>query len=114
MSKLIFTPPYSTATYEDENTFNIPTAWEANFVWTGRDDYLEWVTDWKTILRTKIAEIHAEKAIRRNKAKSIEERNSANYQRQALRAECRDLMIIRKIGKQRSVKQRDELRKVAA
>jgi hypothetical protein len=76
------------------------------FTWTGRDSYLAWVTAWKAELHTRIEDIRRLKAQRRNKALSIEARNYANHQRQLLRVECCNLLLLRMMGKKLSSEQR--------
>lgn len=90
----------------DEDKF---IAWaEEHLRWQGRDDYLAWLAEWKTRLHEDIAEIRKQKAIRRDKTRTIEDRNYANWERQRLRTECRNLMLLRRIGKQMSARQRTE------
>jgi hypothetical protein len=112
MSKLIFptTHTHIRYTYEDADNYHIPTEWLANFTWTGRDDYLEWVADWKVRLKQKIVAIRNEKADRRDTRLADGVRNAANIERQQLRIDCFNLFIIRKIGKHMSAKQRDDRR----
>jgi hypothetical protein len=105
MTKLIFTPG-DTERYTEEDGY--PAAWDANFTWTGRDDYLQWVAAWKACLKQIIADIRAKKAIRRDKTKSIVERNDANGWRQQYRVDCCNLLLIRRLGKQASAKQREQ------
>ena len=78
-----------------------------NFTWSDRESYLAWVAAWKSELKTRIEEIRRLKAQRRNKSLSIETRNYANYQRQLLRIECCNLLLLRTMGKKLSVQQRD-------
>ena len=115
MSKLIF-PAHSDSryNYEDENNYELPSSAEENFVWTDRADYLEWVTEWKAELKRRIALIREEKAKRRNKSLEVSERNAANWARQLLRIDCYNLLVLRKIGKIRSARQREQLRQQAA
>jgi hypothetical protein len=112
MTKLIFpsTHTYIRYTYEDENTHEYPADWEANFTWTGREDYLQWVAEWKACLKQKIAAIRMEKTDRRNRDLTIAARNGANVERQQLRIDCYNLLLIRHIGKRRSAMQRDDQR----
>ena len=82
--------------------------WSAeSFTWTDRDSYLAWVAAWKAELHTRIAEIRRLKAQRRNKDLSIATRNYANNQRQLLRIECCNLILLRMMGKKLSVTQRN-------
>lgn len=113
MNKLTFTTghTYIRYSYEDENNYNYPTIWDANFTWTGRDDYLAWVAEWKTCLKQKIAQIRVEKRDRRNKDLDIATRNAANQERQQLRIDCYNLLLIRRIGKLASAKQREAQRR---
>lgn len=78
-----------------------------SFTWNDRASYLAWVAAWKAELHTRIAEIRRLKAQRRNKALSIATRNYANYQRQLLRIECCNLLLLRMMGKKLSAEQRD-------
>jgi hypothetical protein len=114
MSKLIFPTGHSYLrhSYEDPENYEIPEAWMDNFKWTGREDYLEWVAEWKTILKSKIAAIREEKIARRNRFLSDEDRNAAQHERQLLRIDCHNLLILRIFGKVQSRRQRDE-RKMA-
>ena len=78
-----------------------------NFAWSDRDSYLAWVAAWKVELKTRIEEIRRLKAQRGNKNLSIDTRNYANYQRQLLRIECCNLLLLRTMGKKFSVEQRN-------
>ena len=77
-----------------------------SFTWTDRDSYLAWVAEWKAELRSRIEDIRRLKAQRRNKELSIETRNYANQQRQQLRVECCNLLLLRMMGKKLSAQQR--------
>jgi hypothetical protein len=99
--------------YTDDNTYHYPAAWEANFTWQNRDDYFDWVKQWKQQLHTMIAQIREFKAIRRNKTLDIAERCLANEHRQYLRVVCSNLLLLRRLGKIKSAKQRDALKQSA-
>jgi hypothetical protein len=79
-----------------------------SFVWTGRDSYLAWVAAWKAELHRRVADIRSWKARRRDRSLSIEERNLANWHRQALRIECANLMLLRSMAKKLSAQQRQQ------
>jgi hypothetical protein len=114
MSKLIFfSETYIRYEYTDEDNNNFPNDWEANFTWTGRDDYLEWVAEWKDALKAQIKLIRDQKAIRSDKTAEISDRNAANLKRQQLRIDCHNLLLMRKIGKRRSARQRADLKLAA-
>ena len=115
MSKLIFPTGHTFLRYGtiDKVSIEMPPAWMKNFIWTGRDDYLEWVADWKTTLQAKIQAIRDCKTIRRNKLANDDDRGMANAERQMLRVDCYNLFLIRTTGKQISAQQREEQRKAA-
>jgi hypothetical protein len=111
MSKLIFPSQHTFIRYDDTD---FPDAWNKNFIWKDREDYLEWVADWKSCLKAKIAAIHDEKAIRRNKSMGIWTRDAANQERQQLRIDCFNLFVIRRMGKRSAGEQRAAQRNIAA
>jgi hypothetical protein len=112
MSKLIFPTHHTYIRYEADIDF--PDAWNKNFIWKDRVDYLEWVADWKTCLKAKIAAIQEEKAIRRDKSRDTSVRNGANQERQQLRIDCFNLLVIRRMGKRCAGEQRAAQRNLAA
>jgi hypothetical protein len=79
-----------------------------SFTWTDRDSYLAWVAEWKVELHTRIKLIRDLKAQRRDKSLSIATRNGANQNRQLLRIECANLMLLRMMGKKLSAEQRKQ------
>jgi hypothetical protein len=115
MTKVIFPTGHTYIRYEydNEDTNNYPNDWEQNFAWTGRDDYLAWVQDWKLRLKAMIKAIREEKAIRRDRERDDGERNRANIERHALRIDCYNLLLLRRIGKIRAGQQRQQ-NKIAA
>jgi len=76
------------------------------FTWTDRDSYLAWVAEWRAELKRRVADIRRLKAIRRDKAETIEARNTANWQRQLLRIECANLFLLRQMAKTLSWQQK--------
>ena len=100
----ILPPRYAQIYWDEEHALK----WcGESFTWADRASYLAWVVEWKIELRQRIAEIRRLKAQRRDKTLSIETRNSANAQRQLLRIECCNLMLLRTMGKKLSVEQRN-------
>lgn len=79
-----------------------------SFTWTDRASYLAWVAAWKAELKTRIADIRYQKAIRSDKAQEIATRNGANVERQELRIECANLMMLRRLAKAMSATQRHQ------
>jgi hypothetical protein len=116
MSKLIFPTEHTFIRYGTfgEMEVAMPPSWMKNFTWTGRDDYLEWVADWKATLQMKIQAIRDCKTIRRNKLANDDDRGMANAERHLLRVDCYNLFLIRSTGKQMSAQQREAQRNIAA
>ena len=79
-----------------------------SFTWTDRETYLAWVAEWKAELHKRIKLIRDLKAQRRDKSLSIEARNGANQNRQLLRIECANLMLLRMMAKKLSSQQRQQ------
>lgn len=79
-----------------------------SFTWTDRASYLAWVAAWKTELKQRIADIRYQKAIRGDKSQEIATRNGANMERQELRIECANLMMLRRLAKALSATQRHQ------
>lgn len=112
MNKLLFPTSHTLIRYGmfDEKEIEIPPDWRTNFNWTGRTDYLEWVAAWKAGLRQKIALIRKAKIDRRDPAIDDDKRNAAQYERQQLRIDCYNLLLLRALGKVEAGKQRDSRR----
>lgn len=85
---------------------------EMNF--SSREEYLVWVKQWKIALKEKIQDIRNEKAVRRDKTQDSWVRNSANIQRQMLRVECFNLLMIRQAGKKKGIAQRNKALELVA
>lgn len=101
----ILPPKYAQIYWDEEHALK----WcGESFTWTDRESYLAWVATWKSELKARIAEIRRLKAQRRNKDLSIDTRNYANYQRQLLRIECCNLLLLRTMGKKLSIEQRTQ------
>lgn len=67
---------------------------------TGRDDYLAFVSAWKAHYKGVVQEIRDLKEERRDKTRSIAARNGANLARQSLRHDARTLIGLRLAGKE--------------
>jgi hypothetical protein len=76
------------------------------FTWTNRETYLAWVDEWKAEVKERIIEIRHQKAIRRNKNHTIEDRGMANSHRQCLRIECANMYLLRGMAKKLSYQQK--------
>jgi hypothetical protein len=70
-----------------------------NFDWQGRDDYLEWVNNWKKQLVVEICNIHAAKHILKQKDASVVSRAAAQRDRSQLAIHCANLYFLRKHAK---------------
>lgn len=65
----------------------------------GRDHYVAFVALWKADYAEVVRQIHAAKAVRRDKGNPVDARNAAQVERQCLRGEARGLLAVRLAGK---------------
>jgi hypothetical protein len=112
MSKLIFSPAHTKTRYTDDvnkepDKALLPADLASNFTWTGREDYLEWVADWKTRLHAMIADIRQQKAARPRG--TDEARCAAASACFRLRIDAYNLLLLRRIGKRLSAQQRESI-----
>lgn len=109
MSQFIFSDNHTNTRYTDDTNKEpdktlLPAELARNFTWTGREDYLEWLADWKARLALMIENIRRQKAGR--SLGSIEDRAAAASQCHALRIDAYNMLLLRRMGKRLSARQR--------
>lgn len=102
---MILPTKYARIRWDEEHA----QAWiSETFTWTDRTNYLVWVAAWKAELKAKIADIKDQKAIRRDPAKTQDDRSAAQSKRHYLRIECANLMLLRMMAKKLAASQRQQ------
>jgi len=102
---MILPPRYKSARLDEDDIHDLHQKGEI-FTWTDRDNYLQWISDWKAVLKEQIAEIRRMKAIYRDPSLDTEARAMAQSERHYLRIYCANLFLMRRMAKQLSATQR--------
>src|SRR4051812_29217898 len=97
----IYLPKFFDTRWSDETL----AALSDNFAWNGKDEYLKWVDNWKSLLQVEIMNISNVKSILKEKDISAISRAAAQRERTSLAIRCFNLYFLRTHSKKQAGKQ---------